>query len=218
MSTRAVRSARRIEASGAGPARAGYAPGRWPEAGARFALFGEVLLVGIAVSVLSVGVITIPLALALGVRHLRRHLRSESSTLGDVLADARRGAVPSLALGVLVAIAGLVLVIDLALAADRLLPFAEVVGAAGAAAALALIVVLLTAARLWTPEQGWIAAFRGCPENWRRDPAGVLYLLAAIGLVAVLAWQFVPLVLPGIGCLLLAVVAIPERLVDGDAD
>ena len=64
----AVREAR----SGAGPTREGAEPGRNPGAAAKFGLFGEVLTVGLLMALISLAVVTLPIALAAGIRHLRR--------------------------------------------------------------------------------------------------------------------------------------------------
>ena len=72
-------------------------------------------------------------------------------------------------------------------------------------------VTVLTASFHWAPELGWRAAVRLTPPTWRTDPAGVAYLLAAVAFVAVVSWQLAPLIVPGLGCLVFAIVAIPER-------
>lgn len=116
-------------------------------------------------------------------------------------------------LGAVLVAAVLILVVDLALAQDRVLPAAEVVGVVGWLGIATVAAGILTAARHWDPDTGWLVALRLCWPTWRADPAGLLYLLSAVGLVGILAWQLLPLVVPGIGCLLLAVLAIPERRV-----
>uniref|UniRef100_UPI001A9D1AED hypothetical protein n=1 Tax=Streptomyces sp. YIM 98790 TaxID=2689077 RepID=UPI001A9D1AED len=73
-----------------------------------FALFGETLLTGVAVLVLSLPLVTLLPALAAGCAHLRRHLRGESEQLRVLWADflaacrtlwATAVAVPVVALG-----------------------------------------------------------------------------------------------------------------------
>ena len=53
----------------------------------RFALFGETLLVGIVVLVLSVPIVTLLPALVAGAGHLRRHATGESDRVRDLIAD-----------------------------------------------------------------------------------------------------------------------------------
>jgi hypothetical protein len=209
---RAERAARRDERTGAGPAREDHDPGRLPGATAKFALFGEVLFTGLLVTVLSLPLLTIPLAFAAGVRHLRRFLRGDSSTLALVGKDfAPRILLRSLPAGLAF------LVVVAALTADLVLGYGGAVPGSGAVVVvgwvgLALVAcTLLTAARRYDPDRGWLDAVRGCGAEWRADPASVLYLLAGVVFAGVVGWQLLPLVVPGIGCLVLAVVALPER-------
>lgn len=211
VSRRAVRAVKRAELSGAGPTRVEHSPGRWPGAAAKFPLFGEVLYVGLLVSALSIPVVTIPLAFAVGTRHLRRYLLAEASGIALAGRDLRLGILRSLPLGLAMAAIVAALVVDMSLAQDRVIPGAELIAVVGWLGLAAVLCVLLTAARLWSPERGWLPALRGCWPVWCGDPVGVAYLLAAGGLVALLGWQLLPLVVPGIGCLVLALLAIPER-------
>lgn len=209
---RAERAARRDERSGAGPAGEGHDPGRLPGATAKFALFGEVLFTGILVTGLSLPIITIPLAFAAGTRHLRRFLRGESSSMSLVWRDlAPRNLLRSLPVGLTFALVLAVLAADLVLGYDGIVPGAGIVLVVGWLALAFVACTLLTAARLWEPERGWLAAVRACRPEWRADPVGVLYLLAGVLFVGVVSWQLLPLVVPGVGCLILAVIAIPER-------
>ena len=209
---RAERAARRDERSGAGPAGDGHDPGRLPGATAKFALFGEVLFTGILVVGLSLPIVTIPLAFAAGTRHLRRFVRSESSSMSLVWQDlAPRNLLRGLPAGIAFTLVVAVLAADLVVGYGGAVPGAGLVLVVGWAGLALVAVTLLTAARLWEPERGWIAALRACWPEWRADPAGVLYLLAGVVFVGVVSWQLIPLVVPGVGCLVLAVLAIPER-------
>lgn len=210
MSRRAERAARRAELSGSGPVRAGGVAPRWPGATSAFALFGEVLLTGVIVAVASVPLITVPFALALGHRHLRRYLAAEDSGWGALLRDARH-VLRSLPLGLAALVLAAALAVDLALAIDAVVPGAPIVGLAGCAGVALLVLALVTAAREWSPETGWRAALRSLPAIWRADLAGVLYVIAAAGFVVVVTWQLPPLVVPALGCLVFASLAVPER-------
>ena len=209
--SKADRAARRAELLGIGPTSTERPEARWPGATARFALFGEVLAVGLMVTLLALPLVTIPLAFGVGIRHLRRFLRAESSTLGSAWSDTRRGFLGSLPIGFALLVALLVLGIDLAVAADRIIPFPDLVGLVGWLGLAVVAVTVLTASFHWAPESGWRAALRLTPPTWRTDPAGVAYLLAAVAFVAVVSWQLAPLIVPGLGCLVFAIVAIPER-------
>ncbi|MFC0680197.1 hypothetical protein ACFFGH_20375 [Lysobacter korlensis] len=209
---RAERAARRDERSGAGPARDGHDPGRLPGATAKFALFGEVLFTGILVTGLSLPVVSIPLAFAVGTRHLRRFVRGESSSMELVWRDlAPRNLLRSLPVGLGFTLLVAVLAVDLMLGYDGVVPGAGLALAVGWVGLAVVATTLLTASRLWEPERGWLAALRGCWPEWRSDPVAVLYLLAGVVFVGAVSWQLLPLVVPGIGCLILAILAIPQR-------
>lgn len=208
---RQARAARRADLTGSGPTRDERAMSRFPGATGAFALFGEVLLIGLIVTALSVFVVTLPLAIAVGSRHLRRYLHAEGSGWRPLVADVRDGLWRSLPVGLGVVLFAGVLAIDYALVVDGLVPGAPVVGVLGVLAAAAAATALVCAARVWTPEGGWGTAFRDVPVQWRRDPAGAAFVLAAVVFVLVVAWQLPPLVVPGLGCLVFAAVAAPER-------
>jgi hypothetical protein len=194
-----------------GPSLPGREPGRWPGATAGFALFGEVLFVGVVVALLSLPLVTLPLALAVGTRHLRLYLQARKAGLRDLLGEFGRGLLRSLPVGLGTVFVTLALLVYLVLAGDRVIPFAEAVTVVAWLGLAVLAVVVLVAAYLWSPELGWRAALRAVPAFVRADLGGAAYLLAAAALVAVVTWQLVPLVIPGLGCLVLALVAIPER-------
>jgi hypothetical protein len=45
----------------------------------------------------------------------------------------------------------------------------------------------------------------------RADLVGAAYLLSAAGFTVIVTWQLAPLIMPALGCVALAIVAIPER-------
>ena len=210
--SRAERAARRADLSGSGPTRRGdgEAP-RFPGATSAFGLLGEVLLVGVLVTLVSLPVVTLPAALAAGVRHLRRYLRAEDSGLDWFWRDVRAGLLGGIGVGVASAVLALLLVFDIDLASSGVLPGGPVVGIVGWLGLAALVLVLFTAAGRWTPQLGWLGAIRSVPRTVRDDPAGAAYLLATAGFAAVVTWQLFPLVIAALGCIALAIVAVPER-------
>ena len=212
MSRAAERAARRAALSGSGPTRDDtVATARFPGARSAFGLLGEVLLVGILVTLVSLPVLTLPAALAAGVRHLRRYLAAEDSGLEWFWRDVRAALVGGLGVGAASAVLVLVLVLDIDLAATGLLPGGPIVGLVGWAGLAALALVLFTAAGRWTPELGWLGALRSVPGTVRDDLAGAAYLVATAGFAGVVTWQLAPLVVPALGCVALAIVAVPER-------
>lgn len=184
---------------------------RWPGAANRFALFGEVMWVGILVVACSLPIVTLPAALAAGIRHLRRYLAAEASGAGLFLRDAARASIGGSIIGAIAVLGGALLGWDVLLAFGGRLPGGPVVGAVGAAGLVALAILVLLAAAGWTPERGWRHAVRSAPAAVGGDPVGATYLLAGIVLTVVVSWQLIPLIVPGIGCLVFATVAVAER-------
>jgi hypothetical protein len=211
VSRRSARAAQRADLSGIGPSLIGREPDRWPGATAKFALFGEVLFIGVIVALLSLPLVTLPLAVAVGSRHLRLFLEARKAGIRSLLTEFGRGLLSSLPIGLGAVAVTVALLVYLALAGDRVIPFAEAVTVIAWLGFAVLAVAVLTAARLWSPELGWRAAFRAVPAAVRADLGGSAYLLASAALVVVVTWQLFPLVIPGLGCLVLALVAIPER-------
>jgi len=209
-----VASSRRLRAQAA----SGFGPtsteaGAWPGAKQRFALFGEVLLTGIVVVLLSIPIVTIPLAVAVGTRHLMRFLRAEGSQLSLIAGDVREGFVGGVGIGCVWLAATGVLLMDLLLVASGALPGGVAVGAIAAALLAGLTVLMLWVAAAWTPAIGWRAAVRVGFASLRTDPAGSAYLLVGAGLVVLLTWMLVPLIVPALGCVCFAVAAISARRV-----
>jgi hypothetical protein len=211
LSRREQRTARRRDLDGSGPALPGRVIGRYPGMVGGFALLGEVLLTGVLVTVASLPLVTLPASLVAGSAHLRRYLRAESTDLGafvgDFLAALRRG----WAVGLATLLAVGLLLLDLDLAASGALPGGQIVAIVGWLGLAVLAVVIGTAAAAWSARTGWRVALLRTQRIVRRDPAGALYLLAAFGLVGVCTWALAPLLVPALGCLVLAIVAIPER-------
>lgn len=211
MSRRDERAARRAALSGSGPTRDQASPGRFPGARAKFALFGEVLLVGLLVTIAGIAVITLPAALAAGIRHLRRFVAAEDSRVVLFWTDVRAAVVPGLPVGAGALVLSLLLLLDIDLARSGYLPGGAVIEVVGWVGLAAVALALLVAAGTWSPETGWRRALRAVPAAVRADLGGAAYLVATAGFVCVATWALLPLFLPAIGCAALAVVAIPER-------
>ncbi|WP_127473330.1 DUF624 domain-containing protein [Microbacterium sulfonylureivorans] len=208
---RAYRAARRADASGSGPTLEERPPARYPGATGAFALFGEVLLVGVLVTVAGLAVITLPAALAAGIRHLRRYLNAEASHARTFWQDFRRALPGGIVVGVAGVVIAAVLVLDIGLANSGALPGGAAVSVIGWAGLVAGAVALLAAAGSWAPDLGWRAAVRSVPASVTADPRGAFYLAATAAFVGIATWMLVPMIIPALGCAALAVVAIPTR-------
>lgn len=209
--SRSERAARRADLSGSGPTTSDRPAARFPGATGAFGLLGEVLLVGVLVTLASLPVVTLPAALAAGVRHLGRYLRAESSRVGQFWLDVRDGLVGGLGVGAAAAVIAGVLALDVSLAGTGALPGGAAIAVVGWVGLAVLATALCTAAGRWTPERGWLAAVRAVPGVWRADVPGALYLVATVVFAGVVTWQLAPLIVPALGCVALAVFAVPER-------
>ena len=211
LSRREEKAARRADLSGAGPVLQERAPMRFPGATGAFALFGEVLLVGLLITVGGILLVTLPAALAAGIRHLRRYLNAEASPQRQFWRDYLKALPGGLVLGAAGLLLVLLLILDINLAGSGALPGGMAVAAVGWVGLAAVAVTLLAASGAWAPGAGWRAALRGVPASLSADIAGALFLVATAVFVCVVTWVLVPLVIPALGCAALAVVAIPAR-------
>ncbi|WP_203579936.1 DUF624 domain-containing protein [Microbacterium hibisci] len=211
MDRRELRAARRADASGSGPTLEEREPARYPGAKGAFALFGEVLLTGLLVTAAGLLVVTLPAALAAGIRHLRRYVNAEQSHVRTFWQDWRRALPGGLVVGVVGVVLALLLVLDIDLANSGALPGGALVSVVGWVGLVAGAAALLIAAGAWAPEGGWRAAIRGIPSAVAGDPIAGVYLAAAAVLVGVVTWMLLPLLIAGLGCAAFAVVAVPAR-------
>lgn len=211
MDRRQLRAARRADASGSGPTLEEREPARYPGAKGAFALFGEVLLTGLLITVGGLLVVTLPAALAAGIRHLRRYVNAEQSHTRDFWADWRKALPGGVVVGLAATVIAVVLALDIVLANTGALPGGALIGVIGWAGLVVGAVALLAAAGAWTPETGWRPAVRGIPAVIAGDPLGAVYFAVAAVLTGVVTWMLAPLITAGLGCSALAVVAIPAR-------
>jgi hypothetical protein len=208
---RRLRAARHADASGSGPTLTEREPARFPGAKSGFALFGEVLLTGMLVTAGGLAIVTLPAALAAGIRHLRRYVNADESHAKTFWQDYRKALPGAIVVGFAAAAIVLVLMLDIDLANSGALPGGPAIAVIGWAGLVAVATALLTAAGAWTPERGWRTAVRGIPSAVSADPVGAMYLAAAAVLAAVVTWMLVPLIIAGLGCAAFAVVAAPAR-------
>lgn len=208
---RAERAAVRADRSGSGPVLEERPPARFPGAAAKFALFGEVLLIGLLVLVVGALIVTLPVALAAGIRHLGRYVAAEDSRLGLFWRDVRAGLAGGAVVGLVALVIAAVLGVDILLARTGMLPGGVVIEAVGWTGLAALAVALLVAAGAWEPSAGWRQAVRDVPAIIRGDVRALAFYVAAVALVVILTWMLPPLLPAALGCAVLAVVAVPHR-------
>ncbi len=184
---------------------------RWPGAVHRFALFGEVLWTGALMALVCLPIVTWPAAVAAGSAHLRRFVYAEATPASEFFRDVRRALPGALGLGAATTLLGAVIAVDLVLVAGGSLPGGMPVALAVAAIGAVALVLAIVAAGLWSPGTSWLALVRAAPRVARADLSGTAYTAVALGLCAVITWQFLPLGIPVLGMLAFALVAIGER-------
>ncbi|GAA1613568.1 hypothetical protein [Actinoplanes couchii] len=175
---------------------------------ARFALFGEVLITGVAVAAASLGVVTALPAAVAGAGHLRRHVDGEGGGLSTAAADFRTAfrRLPAASVGLPV----LAALLAWNLTAGRQAGTPAFVACLIVAALAAITVVRLAAS--WTPDDP--SPVRTAIHHTVTDPAGSALLAGALlGTVAV-GWMLLPLIIIAPGLLLLASLAVHRRLTD----
>ena len=176
-----------------------------------FALFAEVLLTSVYVTVLSIPVVTALPALTAGVAHLRRHLAATDDSVGTVWADFREACRGVWLVSVGAVLALFLVVLDLWAVSTGALPGGMLVGAVSGVVGLLLVVALLRAAGSWTPGAAWWPLVRDGARGIPEDPVGSLLLVAALGVCAVLVWMLTPLIIVVGGLVSFAVVAVGFR-------
>ena len=211
MDRRQLRAARRADATGSGPTLEERDATRFPGAAGAFALFGEVLVVGLLVTIAGLAIVTLPAALAAGIRHLRRYIAAEASPVAWFWQDVKKALPGGLVVGFAGLVLTLLLLLDIDLARSGALPGGGAIEIVGWVGLAAVAVALLAAAGSWSPETRWAAAVRSIPSTIAADLRGAIYLAATAFFVCVATWMLVPLVVPALGCAALAVVAIPTR-------
>ncbi|WP_144122759.1 hypothetical protein [Catellatospora sichuanensis] len=179
--------------------------------GEGFALLGEVLLTGIVVGLLALPVLTLPAALAAGIGHLRRYVDDEGSPLAALWRDARAAAAGGAVLALAALFAATAAVLAIGLAGADPTPAGAVMAVVGWLALGVIATAVVMAAGAWTRDGGWRSAVRGLRDQLDADLAAALHIFVAVALTAVLTWQYLPLLVPSLGVVAFAVVAVQHR-------
>lgn len=179
--------------------------------GPRMTLFADVLSLGIAVTVVSLPLVTLPAALSTACAVLRGVRENRPATAGRFLAALRRRLRPGDLAAGLVALAGLVLVLaDLALAGAGL-PGGPAFALLAAAIVTGTAVIGLRACGRPDSVDDWPAAVRGAARDAVHDPGGSGLVVLAVAAAALSAWMLLPLAFLVPGLLALALTAVDVR-------
>ncbi|WP_411113478.1 hypothetical protein [Streptomyces sp. 029-5] len=180
--------------------------------GPRFALFADMLAVGLFTTVASLPLLTAPAALAAGCSVLRDSARTERTATAGRYRDALRahGVARTLAAGAVPLALGALFLLDLALAGAGL-PGAAAVSVALAVVGAGALVVAVRAAAHPVARRSWPAAVRCAARRSAADPAGSVLIAVALALCAAIVWALPPLVLLAAGPPALAAVSVELR-------
>jgi len=177
----------------------------------RFALFAECLTAGVLTMLAALPVVTLLAALTAGCAHIRAHVDGEPTTLMSYVERVRAAYPGSWRLSLGVATGFAVLGAD-AVILRAGIPAGGAIAVACLAASAMLSVLTLRAAAAWSPSRTWTATVRAAARRSAvDDPGGSLLMVLAVGVLAVVTWQLLPLVVPMLGCVLMAAVAVDRR-------
>ncbi|MFI9464357.1 hypothetical protein [Streptomyces xiamenensis] len=174
-------------------------------------LFGEVVITGVLVAVLTAPLITALPALAAGIAHLRRQLTGDSVRMADVWADFTAACRALWPLALAFPAAALLLLWNLSLAQTGLLPGGAGVRLVSMAALAAWAVLLLRTAAAWHRDATAGGAVREAAVAAREDLTGSLLLALAAVMCVVFVWMLLPMILLAGGLLALAALAVQYR-------
>lgn len=175
------------------------------------AAFGEMLVVGLAVTALSLPVVTAAPALAAGVRHLEDHLEDRRDSLRGLLSLAWEAIRTGWLFGLASASVLGLLLLNVALGSQGLVPGGEALAVVSGALAAAVAVVVCRTAALWTPGSRWSQLWREGGSSTAGDPIGSLLVLAGLGVGLVVAWMLPPLIVIAPGLAAVALIAAERR-------
>lgn len=179
--------------------------------GGGVATFGEMLVVGLGVAVLSLPLITFAPSLAAGVRHLDQHLDDRRDSLSALLISGWRAIRSGWLFGAASSTVIALLLMNVALAVQGLVPGGIALAiVSGVLAFLALIVVCRVAA-LWVPGVRWSVLWRTGRMVALEDPAGSAFVGAGIAVGIAIVWMLPPLIVIAPGLLAAATIAAERR-------
>lgn len=179
--------------------------------GARVGAFGEMLVIGLGVAVLSLPLVTLAPAVAAGVRHLDAHLQHEQDSVSRLARLGVQAVRSGWWFGVASALILGLLLLNVIGGMQGLLPGGTVLAAVSGALAAVVAVATLRTAALWHPGAGWRALWREGRDLVVDDPIGDLFVLIGIGMAVTVVWMLPPLIVIAPGMIVVSLVAAERR-------
>lgn len=178
-----------------------------PATRAKFETFGQMLLVGLGVTLFALPLVTLLPAVAAGARHLENEVAGradQSNGFFKLTWQAIRG---GWLYGAVTTTVLLLLACNIVFAAQNVVPGGRVLIFASGASGVAVLLLVCRAASIWLPEEPWQALFRKARILTFDDPVGTGYILAGVLGTATVVWMFPPLVVIAPGILVISLVA-----------
>ncbi|SDK91070.1 hypothetical protein SAMN05216298_1986 [Glycomyces sambucus] len=179
--------------------------------GGSLGLFGEMIVVGLVTTALSLLLVTALPALAAGTRHLDRHADHHSDGLRELLRAVWRACREGWAAGTATAAVVGLLGLNVALGVQGLVPGGTALAVVSAVLGAGVLAVAARAASLWEPGADWRGLVRDAADLTAADPGGTAYVLTGLGTAAVVAWMFLPLIVIAPGMLAVALLVARRR-------
>lgn len=175
------------------------------------ARFGEMLVIGIGVTILSLPIVTIAPAFGAGARHMRAHLDDEPDSVRTFALRGLQAVRSGWWFGTVGAAIIAFLLANTAAAAQGALPGGVPFALVNAGlATIAAVAMLRTAAR-WTPGARWGDLWRGSRTLVIDDPIGSAWVLMGVGVAATVVWMLPPLVVIAPGLIVVSLIAAERR-------
>lgn len=184
---------------------------RRPADGSRLAAFGEMLVVGLGVTLMSLPLVTVVPALAAGARHLDDHVSGERDTVGGLLRHGRQAIRSGWPFGLCVLVVSVMLCLNIALGVQALVPGGTAFAILSGVLLSAVLVVACRVAALWRPGASWRSLWRSGRTLTLEDPVGSVFVLLGLGVSATVVWMLPPLIVIAPGLVAVALVAAERR-------
>jgi hypothetical protein len=173
--------------------------------------FGEMLVIGLVITALSLPLVTAVPALAAGTRHLERHLAHKRDSIRDLLSLGWQAIRSGWLFGLASLLVIVLLLINVELGARGAVPGGGALAVVSGVLAAAVAVLVTRVASLWEPGSSWTALWRSGRMLALTDPIGSGYVLAGLAVGAVIVWMLPPLIVIAPGLLAVALVAAERR-------
>ena len=175
------------------------------------ALFGEMLVAGLAVAVVSLAVVTVVPALAAGAQHIERHLSGRGDALRDLFATMRAAFRGVWAVTIIPVAAIAFLVVNVSIGMRGIVPGGAAFAAVSTVLAAAIAIVVCRTAALWTVGARWPELLREGRALALADPIGSIFVALGLAVSVTVTWMFAPLIVIAPGMLALSLVAAERR-------